>query len=119
MKRILLCIAISISGCAGPNYRPMIDTVGVDMNGYEADLRACQAYADQVSGAANQALIGAGIGAALSLGLAVIGGGGYSRSRSAGAGALLGGVGGAASGETDQHNVIRRCLAGRGYRVLQ
>ena len=119
MKRILLCIAISLSGCAGPNYRPMIDTVGVDMNRYEADLKDCQAYADQVSGAATQALVGAGIGAALSLGLAIIGGRGYSQSRSAGAGALLGGAAGAASGETDQHNVIRRCLSGRGYRVLQ
>jgi len=117
MKKLLVLVFV-LSGCAGANYRPLVDTQGVDMNRYETDLSACQAYAGQVAGAATQAAIGAGIGAALSLALAAIGGNNYDRSRSAAAGALLGAAAGAGSGETDQHNVIRRCMAGRGYRVL-
>ena len=119
MKRATIGLCIFLTACAGASYRPMIDTVGVDMNRYEGDLAQCQAYADRVSGAATQALVGAGIGAALSLGLAIIGGGGYSQSRSAAAGALLGGTAGGFQGNQSQADVVKNCLAGRGYRILQ
>ena len=116
---ISVCLIVSLTACAGSSYRPLVDTVGQDMSRYESDLKACQEFSDQVAGAGNQAVVGAVIGALLSVGVAAIGGSGYSKGRSAGAGALLGGATGAGSGETDQRDVIRRCMSGRGYRVLQ
>ena len=120
MKPILVIgLAIVLAGCAGANYRPLVDMQGVNGAKYESDLSACQSYAGQVGGAGEHAAIGAGIGAILSGALAMIGGNRYDAGRSAAAGALLGGAGGAGAGESSQRDVVRRCMAGRGYRVLQ
>lgn len=110
-------------GCAntGANYRPMIDTRGgsVSASGYEADLRDCQQYAAQVGGAADRAAAGAVVGALFGAVLAAAAGSRYDRVATARAGAVTGAAGGAAQGEQDQRSIIRRCLAGRGYSVLQ
>lgn len=119
---IAAAIASLLSGCAttsGANYRPIIDTRSVDFNRYESDLRDCQSYATQTAGAAESAAAGALAGALLGGVLAAAAGKNYSRSSSARVGAVTGAVGAGAQGETDQRNIIRRCLAGRGYNVLQ
>lgn len=126
-KRTLpLVIGVSVvsllSGCAGPsgaNYRPIVDTQGVDFNRYESDLRACQGFASQTASAGESAVGGAVAGAMLGGILAAAAGKGYSKTNSAQVGAVTGAVGAGARGETDQRNIIRRCLAGRGYKVLQ
>lgn len=110
-------LAALLMGCAGATYRPIVDTQGLDMNRYEADLQSCQQYAKQTTDGPNSAAIGAVAGAALGSVLAGVVGG--DRRASASIGAIEGGVLGGASGETSQRNIIRRCLAGRGYRVLQ
>ena len=111
---IVISIAI-IAGCA--NYRPLVDNPG-DLNVYERNLQECQRYADSVSPGVNAA-VGALFGAGLSAVLATVAGGGFDRGASARVGAVLGGVGGATQGGEAQMNIIRQCLAGRGYRVLQ
>ncbi len=119
---VALSTLVFVSGCAtnsGVNYRPIVDTKGVDLNRYESDLRECQSYATQTAGAAESAAVGAVAGAALGGILAAAAGSNYSRSRTARVGAVTGAVGAGAQGETDQRNIIRRCLNGRGYRVLQ
>lgn len=112
-----------VAGCAttgsGSNYRPIVDSKGIDFNKYESDLKDCQNYATQTMGAGESAAVGALAGAALGAALAAAGGRGYDKRASARMGAVAGGVGAGAQGETDQRNIIRRCLAGRGYRVLQ
>lgn len=118
-KTAALTAVIFLAACAGASYRPLVDSRGVDMNRYEGDLRDCQSYAGQVSGAANQAAIGAIAGALFGAALAAAAGSRYDRGATARVGALSGAVGGGASGETDQRDVIRRCMAGRGYTVLQ
>ena len=120
MIAIVLAAALT-SGCVGTgsNYRPIVDNKNVDLNRYEADLQECQAYARQTANAGKSAAGGAIIGAALGLGLALIGGSGYDKGVAAGVGAAVGGAGGADAGETNQRNIIRNCLGGRGYRVLQ
>ena len=117
----VLCAVSMLAACAntGPAYRPLIDSKGVDFNRYEADLRDCQNYAAQVSGAAERAATGALVGALFGAALAAAAGSGYSRNSSAAVGAVSGMAGGAAGGERDQRNVIRRCLNNRGYSVLQ
>ena len=111
-----------LSGCAattGANYRPIIDSKGVDFNRYEADLRECQSFATQTASAAQSAAAGAIAGAVLGAALAAAAGGGYSRTSTARVGAVSGAVGAGVEGERNQRTIINRCLAGRGYSVLQ
>lgn len=104
--------------CAGANYRPMIDTQGVNMTKFEADLKDCQQYAQGVAGAGTQAAIGAGVGFLLGTLLAAAAGRNYDRDATARVGAVSGAVAGGAHGETSQNDVVKRCVAGRGYKVL-
>lgn len=124
-KYIVLWIVVSVavSGCAthgtGAQYSPVVDLKGVDNGKYFQDLHECQVYArgsmNAGEGAAAGALGGAMFGAAL---LAIVGGDSSDIWRGAGAGALGGGVSGAATGELGQREIIKNCLRGRGYRVL-
>lgn len=120
MKLIALAAAALLAGCAtapgGANYAPMVDT-GHRIGVYEQDLAECQQYAKRAAGAGDGAVAGA-VGGAIVMGVlsAILGGGGHGRW--AAVGALSGAASGAAAGETNQRDVIRRCMAGRGYSVL-
>ncbi len=123
MKRklaLILSAAVLATGCAhtGADYRPIVDMQGRDYAKYEQDLRECQAYSSQASGAAEQAAVGAVGGALFGAVIAAVAGRGYSRNTAAGLGAVAGAAGGATSGERDQRNIIRVCLSNRGYSVL-
>ena len=116
-----LAVALTLAGCAntGADYRPLVDPYASrgSAAGYEADLSACQGYARQTAGAAEAAVIGAVLGALL--GAAVGRGFGHNMTGyGAGVGALSGAAGGAGGGETNQRDVIRRCMGGRGWSVL-
>jgi outer membrane lipoprotein SlyB len=125
---IVAFAALVLAGCAhapnapgtgyGDAYTPLVDTQGLDMARYSADLDSCRSMAKQIN--ANQqemqgmiggAILGAALGAALGGGsrfnqqMAVAGGGGG-----------LAGAGVRARGK--QENVLANCMAGRGYRVL-
>lgn len=117
---ITVAVAL-LAGCAtrpgGINYAPLTDLKPGQNETYMADLQACQAYAAQKADAADGAATGAVVGAvALGLMSVIIGGGGHGRW--AAVGALSGAAEGAVVGEEGQRNVIRRCMAGRGYSVL-
>ena len=95
----------------------IIDEKGVDMSAYRQDLADCRGYASAVKtqekgarGAASGAVVGGAIGA--------ITGGGDSAARGAGVGAVTGGARGLSDGEKTEVKVVKRCLRGRGYRVL-
>lgn len=120
MAGALVLAMVMLSGCAG--YRPIVDMRGVDTNRFEADLAECQQYAKQVSPAGSGvggALLGALFGAALG---AAVGGAAGDPGAGATLGTAYGGVtgagAGAASAAEDQKSIIRRCLTGRGYSVL-
>ena len=106
-------------GCAGANVRPLVDMKGVNQATYESDLKDCQAYAQQQSGMGENAAKAAGAGAVVGglLGL-VTGGNSTGIVQAAGAGAVIGGAGGAFTGNQAQESVVKRCLSGRGYKVL-
>lgn len=108
-----LCAA-TLVGCA--TYRPIVDTHGQDMSRYEQDLSECQAYAGQLS-PGNTAAAGAIAGALLGVAVSAIFGGSY-MGEAAALGALQGGVTGGASGAGSQVDIVRRCMAGRNYKVL-
>ena len=95
----------------------IIDKKGVNMARYEEDLADCQQYSEEVRtgekaarGTASGAVTGGLIGAAV----------GNSRDvqRGAGAGAVVGGSRGIRRGAEEEVRVVKQCLRGRGYRVL-
>lgn len=116
MKLLLItAIALCLAGCA--RSKPIVDHTGVDEAAYAQDLADCQAYADEVEagarvagGAAGGAAVGGAMGAILN------GSGGAARG--AGVGAVGGAASGARSAAREQDQVVKNCLRGRGYRVL-
>jgi len=98
----------------------VIDTYGVNMSQYQADLADCKAlsYAARrdegrrgVARAAGGALLGGALGA-------IIGDSSRAAAAGAGTGALVGGVSGVTSANVEANRITRNCLLGRGYRVL-
>ena len=94
----------------------IIDERRSNMSNYDQDLAECQSYAEQVP-VAEKAARGAGSGA-------VVGGavGGVSKRHDTGEGAAIGAITGGAKGinegEREKVRVVKNCLRGRGYRVL-
>ncbi|MFN3164565.1 MAG: hypothetical protein ACE37N_14095 [Pseudohongiellaceae bacterium] len=112
-----LPLLLVLSSCQGLRDAPIVDMQGVNVAQYNRDLAACQQYAEQVAvgqDAARGAVAGAAVGGAVG---AVVGNS-TSAQRGAGVGAVAGGARGAARGVREQERVLRRCLSGRGYRVL-
>lgn len=99
------------------NYEPIIDSQGVDMSAYEEDLQQCRKYGEQVQ-VGQTAAKGAGAGAVVGGVFGAIFGNGATMARTAGMGGVSGGAGGVARGYGERREVIRNCLMGRGYRVL-
>ena len=120
-KLFTLCLLVVIAavGCAGADVRPIVDMKGVNQASYDKDLQECQDYAKEQSGMGSTAAKGAGAGVVVGglLGL-VTGGNASGIAQAAGAGAVIGGAGGAFSGNQAQEAVVKRCLSGRGYKVL-
>jgi outer membrane lipoprotein SlyB len=95
----------------------IIDKKGVNMTAYNKDLTECRSYSEAVKtgektavGAASGAVVGGLIGA--------ITGGGSGAAKGAGVGAVGGGARGASKGVETEVQVVKNCLRGRGYRVL-
>lgn len=119
----LTLVVVIASGCAnghrgygGPK-EIIIDTKGVDLNAYYDDLGDCEQYARNVDVGA-ETTEGAVAGAVLGGVLGAVLGNSDNAQRSAGAGAVVGGVKGNQSARHEQERIVRRCLSGRGYRVL-
>jgi len=108
-----------LGACAGADVRPIVDMKGVNEARYEKDLAECQDYAKEASGMGGTAAKGAGAGAVVGglLGL-VTGGNRTEIVQAAGAGAVIGAAGGAYKGNESQEAIVKKCLVGRGYKVL-
>jgi outer membrane lipoprotein SlyB len=119
---LVLVVAVS-SGCAngyrgyGAPKEIIIDHKGVDMDAYYDDLGDCESYARHVDVSAETAE-GAVTGAVLGGVLGAVVGNHNTAERSAGAGAVVGGVKGNQRARHEQERIVRRCLLGRGYKVL-
>jgi outer membrane lipoprotein SlyB len=118
MKSPVLAAAmlLSLSACTTTD-EIIIDKKGVDMSRYEQDLAECRGYSSEVKtgekgarGAVSGAVVGGAVGAIFD--------GAEGAGRGAGVGAVTGGAKGVSQGERDEVQVVKRCLSGRGYRVL-
>ncbi len=113
MKAILLIAAVWVAGCAS-HPDPIVDMKGVNVAQYEEDLAQCKSYGDEVNvgeGVAKGAVTGAVIGG-------VVGAIGGNAERSAGYGAAAGGTKSGVRNQREKEQVVKRCMRGRGYRVL-
>lgn len=124
---IIVALSGSIlTGCASTNQMQLmrsaadnviVDTKGVDMNKYQQDLSECAEYASRVDVAQNtgNAAVAGGLFGALIGGMA-------GNRNTAGIIGLLGAA--EAAGQANQQSsntvqkIMRECLRGRGYRVL-
>ncbi|WP_297186013.1 glycine zipper family protein [uncultured Porticoccus sp.] len=121
---LILLLSVIAAGCSsqrqsgyGASDGIIIDTQGVDMSYYRADLDNCQRYAAEVpvaertaTSAAGGAVVGGVVGA-------IVGDSGTAK-KGAGVGAVTGAIKGVSSGSAERKRVVKNCLRGRGYRVL-
>lgn len=112
----LLIPILGLLACTSSR-EPVIDPKGVNMVAYQQDLLECRAIgesahvvADTATSAVGGAAVGGLVGAAI--------GNSDTAGRGAGAGTVLGGLRGYQRGSSEKERIVRRCLMGRGYRVL-
>jgi len=110
-------IILSLSGCASTN-RIVIDKKNTDMVAYEQDLAECRVYADEAGGAGAAAAKGAVGGAIVGGAIGAVLGNKRTSEKLAGAAAISGAARGARKGKAEKIQIVKNCLAGRGYRVL-
>jgi hypothetical protein len=103
----------ALAGCAA-HPDPIVDTKGIDPEKLAQDWEECEAYTEQIKisqGVAKGSAVGAAVGAAAG---AIHGDAGDG----AATGAILGGTQSGLQADRDKQRVFKRCLRGRGYRVL-
>jgi len=126
---LVTAFALAATGCAtappntpgagrGDTYTPVVDTGGLDMGRYSADLDSCRNYARSID--AQNAELG-GMIAGILVG-ALIGAAYRGNSRTINDSALIGGGAALATAgnraRNKQETITANCLAQRGYRVL-
>jgi hypothetical protein len=112
----LIAAGMLIAGCAAqPD--PIIDMKGVDLDQYEQDWDECESYTEEVVVAKGVAK-GAGLGAAVGAAAGAVGGNSSDVAEGAGIGALWGGTRSGLDADEMKQDVFKRCMRGRGYRVL-
>lgn len=110
---IIVSVALAVGGCAA-HPEPIVDTKGVDPEKLARDWAECEVYTDEIhvsEGVAKGGAVGAVVGAAAG---AIHGDAGDG----AATGALFGGTRSGLMADRDKQTVFKRCLRGRGYRVL-
>lgn len=110
---VLLVILTAIAGCAA-HPDPIVDMQGVNPDLLARDWDDCEGYSEEIKitkGIARGTATGAGVGA---IGGVINGDIG----RTAANGALIGATRSGLDADRDKQMVFKRCLRGRGYRVL-
>ena len=121
----LLCFVL-LSGCISTQSdsifnlgsgKPIVDTKGVNMAQYELDLQECSTFAEDIStgkSIAKGAVTGAAVGAVIEAITEDV----RSRRDAIEVGAVSGGAQSGIRAVREKEQIVRRCLRGRGYKVL-
>ncbi len=124
MKVIVLALCLAITACASQqssrhaaNSGIIIDTQGLDRQRYQTDLADCRQYAEQVPTGQRTTMASVG-GAVVGGALGAVVGNSDTAAKSAGVGAITGALGGYSDSRHEKRQIVRNCLVGRGYRVL-
>lgn len=110
---LLVVAGLSLGACAA-HPDPIVDMKGVNEDQLARDWADCEGYSEQIrvtEGIAKGAGAGAGVGA---IGGVISGDVG----KSAASGALAGATASGIHNDREKQRVFKRCLRGRGYRVL-
>ena len=112
-KTLTALLLAAVAGCAA-HPDPIVDMRGVDEEAFARDWAECKSYSKEIDisqGVARGGATGAVIG---SIAGAIDG----DVEEGAGFGALYGGTRSGLDADREQQMVFKRCLTGRGYRVL-
>ena len=109
-------VFLLLSGCAA-HPDPIIDTKGEDPETMAQDWEECDAFSEEVQVSKGVGK-GAGTGAVVGAVAGAIGGNSEDVRESAGIGALYGGTRSGLDAAEEKQLVFKRCMRGRGYRVL-
>ncbi len=112
-KFVVVLVALTVAGCAA-HPDPIVDMKGVDVKAFAQDWGECEKYTEEIlisQGVIKGGATGAVVGA---IGGAIDGDSG----RGAATGALYGGTRSGLDADRERQKVFKRCLRGRGYRVL-
>lgn len=111
---LIICFGTLVSACAA-HPKPIVDMKGVDQEQFVDDWNECEVYANEVQmaegvakGAATGAVVGALFGAIA----------GHHKTEHAAWGAVDGGTSSGLDAHYQKQEVFKRCMSGRGYRVL-
>ena len=110
------CVANS-SGSIFESSKPIIDTKGVNMSQYDIDLEECSVFSEDIStgkSIAKGAVTGAAVGAVIEAITDDI----RSRRDAIEVGAVSGGAQSGIRAVREKEQILKRCLRGRGYKVL-
>jgi len=121
----LLCFCL-VSGCISTQSdsifdlgsgKPIVDTKGVNMTQYESDLEECSTFSEDIS-TGKSIVKGAVAGAAVGAVIEAITDNARSRRDAIEVGAVTGGTQSGIRSVQEKEQIVRRCLRGRGYKVL-
>ena len=122
---ILLCLWC-FSGCVATKSgsifdatgsKPIVDTKGIDISQYESDLVECNVFANEVS-TGKSIIKGATVGAAIGTVLEAVTDDSRGTRNATEVGAVVGGGKSGLRSVQEKEQVVKRCVRGRGYRVL-
>ena len=121
----LLCFCL-VSGCISSQSdsifdlgsgKPIVDTKGVNMTQYESDLEECSTFSEDIS-TGKSIVKGAVAGATVGAVIEAITDNARSRRDGIEVGAVTGGTQSGIRSVQEKEQIVRRCLRGRGYKVL-
>ncbi|MEM6511641.1 MAG: glycine zipper family protein [Pseudomonadota bacterium] len=115
IRLLFVTVATAALAACAANPNPIIDRKGVDPELLAQDWEECEVISKEVNVPTGVAK-GAGVGAAVGTIAGAIGSG--DKSEGAGFGALWGGTRSGLDAKREQSMVFKRCMKGRGYRVL-
>jgi len=110
------CVANS-SGSIFESSKPIIDTKGVNMSQYDIDLDECSVFSEDIStgkSIAKGAVTGAAVGAVIEAITDDV----RSRRDAIEVGAVSGGAKSGIRAVREKEQILKRCLRGRGYKIL-
>ena len=109
-----LLFMLAVLGACAAHPDPIVDTKGVDPQKLARDWDECEAYTEEIliaQGVVKGSATGAAVGA-------VSGAINNDLGRGAANGALYGGTRSGLDADEEKQKVFKRCMRGRGYRVL-